>query len=260
MPTYHDVVTGTLVILRHGESTWNQLNLFTGWHDVPLNDKGRAEGAAAGKTMADAGYNGLADVSLANDPISSNSAAYNSTLPTYDFNLDKAKQLFAEAGVKQGDTLTFWTLAGRRGEWTTMGQILQSDLKKIGINLKIQQEETSAWVAKFSPPGKKFPSTMVMNFFSFAPVPETALRFFTTGGCECNWSNQQYDSAFGQALAATSDSARKAAEDSMQQIFNQEVPSIVLMQNATLVAAQKKVQGVWLEGDGTPRLAQASLS
>src|SRR4029079_13556700 len=55
MPTYHDVVTGTLVILRHGESTWNQLNLFTGWHDVPLNDKGGAEGAAAGKTMADAG-------------------------------------------------------------------------------------------------------------------------------------------------------------------------------------------------------------
>jgi len=55
IPTYHDVVTGTLVILRHGESTWNQLNLFTGWHDVPLNDKGRAEGAAAGKTMADAG-------------------------------------------------------------------------------------------------------------------------------------------------------------------------------------------------------------
>ena len=48
-------MTGTLVILRHGESTWNQLNLFTGWHDVPLNEKGLAEGAAAGKTMSDAG-------------------------------------------------------------------------------------------------------------------------------------------------------------------------------------------------------------
>jgi 2,3-bisphosphoglycerate-dependent phosphoglycerate mutase len=53
--TYHDAVVGTLVILRHGESTWNQLNLFTGWHDVPLNEKGIAEGAAAGRTMADAG-------------------------------------------------------------------------------------------------------------------------------------------------------------------------------------------------------------
>ncbi|MDA0371454.1 MAG: 2,3-diphosphoglycerate-dependent phosphoglycerate mutase [Actinomycetota bacterium] len=46
---------GTLVILRHGESTWNQQNLFTGWHDVPLSDKGRTEAAAAGCTMADEG-------------------------------------------------------------------------------------------------------------------------------------------------------------------------------------------------------------
>src|SRR3954453_16887588 len=55
IPTYHEAVPGALVILRHGESTWNQLNLFTGWHDVPLNDKGRAEGSAAGATMAEAG-------------------------------------------------------------------------------------------------------------------------------------------------------------------------------------------------------------
>jgi 2,3-bisphosphoglycerate-dependent phosphoglycerate mutase len=43
---------GTLVILRHGESTWNRENLFTGWHDVPLSEKGLAEATAAGVTMA----------------------------------------------------------------------------------------------------------------------------------------------------------------------------------------------------------------
>ncbi len=43
------------MLLRHGESEWNKLNLFTGWHDVDLTDKGRAEAAAAGVTMADAG-------------------------------------------------------------------------------------------------------------------------------------------------------------------------------------------------------------
>src|SRR5688572_4219036 len=48
-------MTGTLVILRHGESTWNQLNLFTGWHDVPLTEKGRAEAAAAGSLMHEVG-------------------------------------------------------------------------------------------------------------------------------------------------------------------------------------------------------------
>ena len=45
-------MTGTLVILRHGESTWNQLNLFTGWHDVSLTEKGTREAAAAGATVA----------------------------------------------------------------------------------------------------------------------------------------------------------------------------------------------------------------
>ncbi len=45
-------MAGTLVILRHGESTWNKANLFTGWHDVPLSEKGRAEASAAGATMS----------------------------------------------------------------------------------------------------------------------------------------------------------------------------------------------------------------
>lgn len=44
-------MTGTLVLLRHGESVWNQQNLFTGWHDVDLTDTGRREAAAAGATM-----------------------------------------------------------------------------------------------------------------------------------------------------------------------------------------------------------------
>lgn len=35
--------TGSLVLLRHGESDWNALNLFTGWVDVGLTDKGQAE-------------------------------------------------------------------------------------------------------------------------------------------------------------------------------------------------------------------------
>ena len=46
---------GDFVILRHGQSTWNELNLFTGWHDVPLSPRGEAEATAAGVTMAEAG-------------------------------------------------------------------------------------------------------------------------------------------------------------------------------------------------------------
>ncbi len=41
-------MTYTLVLLRHGESEWNAKNLFTGWVDVPLSEKGRKEAAAGG--------------------------------------------------------------------------------------------------------------------------------------------------------------------------------------------------------------------
>ena len=46
----------TLVLLRHGESEWNAKNLFTGWVDVALTEKGRAEAARGGELMADAGF------------------------------------------------------------------------------------------------------------------------------------------------------------------------------------------------------------
>ena len=45
----------TLVLLRHGESEWNAKNLFTGWVDVPLTEKGRTEAARGGQLIADAG-------------------------------------------------------------------------------------------------------------------------------------------------------------------------------------------------------------
>ncbi|MGB9302626.1 MAG: phosphoglyceromutase [Mycobacterium sp.] len=43
--------TGTLVLLRHGESDWNALNLFTGWVDVGLTEKGRAEAVRSGELL-----------------------------------------------------------------------------------------------------------------------------------------------------------------------------------------------------------------
>ncbi len=46
---------GTLVLLRHGESTWNAENLFTGWVDVPLSDEGRKEVRRGGELLRDSG-------------------------------------------------------------------------------------------------------------------------------------------------------------------------------------------------------------
>jgi 2,3-bisphosphoglycerate-dependent phosphoglycerate mutase len=45
-----------LVLLRHGESTWNQENRFTGWTDVDLSERGLAEGKEAGRLLREGGF------------------------------------------------------------------------------------------------------------------------------------------------------------------------------------------------------------
>ena len=45
-----------LVLIRHGESEWNKLNLFTGWTDVDLSEKGREEARQAGIVLKNEGY------------------------------------------------------------------------------------------------------------------------------------------------------------------------------------------------------------
>jgi len=45
-----------VVLLRHGESTWNKENRFTGWTDVDLSEKGIVEARNAGKVLLESGY------------------------------------------------------------------------------------------------------------------------------------------------------------------------------------------------------------
>ncbi len=49
-------MTGTLILVRHGESEWNLKNLFTGWRNPDLTEKGIGEARATGRRLKAAGY------------------------------------------------------------------------------------------------------------------------------------------------------------------------------------------------------------
>jgi 2,3-bisphosphoglycerate-dependent phosphoglycerate mutase len=49
-------MSGTLVLVRHGQSEWNLKNLFTGWRDVDLSELGHAEAKAAGRQLKERGF------------------------------------------------------------------------------------------------------------------------------------------------------------------------------------------------------------
>ncbi len=55
-PSEDEKGTITLVVLRHGESEWNSLNLFTGWTDVDLSENGRSEAELAGRQLKEQGF------------------------------------------------------------------------------------------------------------------------------------------------------------------------------------------------------------
>lgn len=52
-------MNSTLILLRHGQSDWNQKNLFTGWVDVRLSEKGATEATRAGELLAESGLKPL---------------------------------------------------------------------------------------------------------------------------------------------------------------------------------------------------------
>ena len=212
------------------------------------------------RTMNRAAFSGLATPSIGNSLISANSSAYNKKLKGYPFNLQKAKQLFDAAGVKQGTTFTFWALAGRRDEWITMAQILQQDLQKIGLKLSIQRSDVSTWLAKFFPAGKRYPNTIIANYFSMPPNPTYALKQGQFGSCECNWKNTTFESLALKAPGVVDLPERQKVYNTMQQIFSSYAPVMVIAHQTNIVAHQRSVQNAWEDAQGNVHLEEARNS
>jgi peptide/nickel transport system substrate-binding protein len=211
-------------------------------------------------TMVKAAFFGLGTPSLANDIISANSSYYDKSLKPYAFNLTRAKQLFDAAGVKPGTTFTFWALAGRRDEWITMAQILQQDLKKIGLNLNIVRSDVSTWLSKFYPAGKTYPGYIIGNFFSLPPNPSYALSQVQFGSCECNWKNPTFEALAQKAIGLKNFAAQKKVYDQMQSIFAQQAPVMVIAHQTNIVAQQHGVTGAWEDAQGNVHLERARVA
>lgn len=220
--------------------------------------------AANRDAMMEAGYAGYGISTPGNVVVNPKNKYYDQSLPKHEFNLDKAKQLFAEAGVTEGAKLTFWTKAGSNQEWTTIAQILQEDLKKIGITLDIQSNENATWSAKFYPKGKQFPGMLAANYVSFTPLPDSyALSWFegSQGTCECNWAApKEYNDAVATVESTGDGPARDAAFKTAQQVLNKENPIIVLGSTAFLSVAQGNVRGAWVQAEGTLHLEEAGFA
>lgn len=215
------------------------------------------------ESMLAAAYGGHGVSNPGNVIVSPKNSFYNSELTPHEFNLERASELFAEAGVAEGSTLTYWAVAGAYPELVVMGQILQADLAEIGITLDIETNESSTWAEKFYPNGKSYPGLVVANALSFppAPVPYSVSWFSDHGSCECNWTGTpEYNEAV-RVVETSADAATVAeAYDTIQRILNEESPITVVVNTSPISVVQSKVSDVWVASDGVVHVEEARFT
>ena len=197
-------------------------------------------------------YRGIGQIAPTNNLIPPDSASYaRSGLTEYPYDLDMAKRLFAEAGVKEGDSITWWGPAGIQPEKTIAAQILQASLAEIGIKLKIENREVSAWTTKFIPVGQRFPG-FIAPTGSAAPLePAFMLSAVRRGRCECNWDAPQFEQDYDVAIGTGDAAARDAAWGRVQAIVSREVPVLIPLLTTMVSATRENVAGVWSAQGGT---------
>lgn len=197
-------------------------------------------------------YRGIGQIAPTNDLVPPDSDAYASSgLTEYPYDLGKARELFAEAGVKEGDSITWWGPAGIQPEKTISAQILQASLAEIGIKLRIENREVSAWTPKFIPPGQRYPG-LIAPTGSAAPLePAFMLSAVRLGRCECNWDEPTFERDFQAALGIGDAARREQAWGEIQGMVSSEVPVLIPLLTTMVSAARSDVAGVWSAQGGT---------
>jgi peptide/nickel transport system substrate-binding protein len=200
--------------------------------------------------IVDGAYFGFGTPSWTNNFVAEDHWAFNPNLIRYDYDLDKAKELFAQGGITEGYEMIWWGLAGILPEFQTSGEIMAQSLSKIGITLKIEQYEVGAWVEKFYPSGKSFPNMVVPNGDTAALDPAFPLKFWAQGRCECNYNDPVIDEMLAKGKSSADQEVRKEAYWEIQRIVNEEVPAFVPCSWQWVNGAAAHVKGVWAESGG----------
>jgi peptide/nickel transport system substrate-binding protein len=252
---------GKIVVNTGDKPLQNVILMTDNKHGIFTNVKARQAGAYALDRAAvlKAIYADRGVVPRGTDPVPPWSALAKKDLPSYDFDLNKAKALFKEAGFGPNTPLTYLTPTGQYTEWTSIGEVLQNDLKKIGIPMKIETVEINQYAARIAPAGKKWPNVIAPNIYGGLPV-SLIPAWWAPGVCECNFDNAAYNKALTDAEAAPDDTAFRAAVDQSQEVFNAQVPSVLVVHTALPVATVSSLKNVWIDPTGNARFGDAGYA
>jgi peptide/nickel transport system substrate-binding protein len=160
--------------------------------------------------------------------------------PVYQPDLVKAKALLTEAGYPDGKGLVVTFLMWNDQTNTIIGEIVKSQLEKIGITVNVVSEEVGAFNDATNA-GKD--NNFYIQFYTTTVDPGYTTEWFQCGQTwnPSQWCNPQYDALWKQADAEMDSAKRAALYVQMQQIIDQDAWAIWLTNDVVATAMQKYV-------------------
>jgi peptide/nickel transport system substrate-binding protein len=169
------------------------------------------------------------------------SALDTNSYASYKTDIAKAKQLLAEAGFPNGFDTVIET-ASTYPDMVDTAQVLQQQLKTVGVNAKINQLEWGTYVKTWSSKNM----TLLVGRNTAGAVPDRAMRFYfgSAGSANVwNYSNPKYDEVLQKALETNDQAELKKQYDESQKIVVEDAPNLFLVSPKNFYAMSAKVEG-----------------
>ncbi len=160
----------------------------------------------------------------------------------YSYDVDKAKELLAEAGYGDGFSFTI-TVPANYPQHVDTAQIIAEQLKKIGVTAEINQVEWNTWLDD-TYGNRNFEATLVGVDASYFAASAMLSRFNADAKNNfINYSNPDYDAAYAAARSTADEDAQTAAYKQCEEILADTAASVYIQDLPDMVALNKKYTG-----------------
>ncbi|OPA74724.1 peptide ABC transporter substrate-binding protein [Paenibacillus selenitireducens] len=174
--------------------------------------------------------------------VASNTPGFSDAGYVYSYNLDKAKELLAEAGYPNGFDFDF-TLGSGFKDWEDSATILQAELKKIGVNMNIKKLARAQFLEQVQ---TKKVQAYFSKWTSFVNDPEYHLGFLANSASSSNYvnyNNPKVDDLLKKAAVETDSAKRNEMYGQIQEMINTDMPYAYLYEYNRIVAFNKDLKG-----------------
>lgn len=200
----------------------------------------------------------------AKNPIPPSVSGYNDDIQDYDFNLDEAKKLLAEAGYKDGFSVDLWTMPVVRPYMPNgqkVAEAIQADFAKIGVKAKIVTMDWGTYLEKLAK--GEAPMYIVgwtgdngdADNFMYALLDKDAIG----SNNNSQYSNEEVHKLLIQAQIETDENKRNELYKQAQVIIHNDAPWVPLVHSTPLLAGKSTIKGFFPHPTGSQSFADVSI-